>query len=44
MLVFQGNLRVAGFELVGTNTCGSTFAIACSRNFIAYFAKSALLS
>jgi hypothetical protein len=31
-------------DVVGTKTCGSTFRSACSRSFMAYFAKSALLS
>jgi hypothetical protein len=31
-------------EVVGTKTCGSTFRRACSRSFMAYLAKSALLS
>ena len=31
-------------EVVGTKTCGSTLRSACARSFIAYLAKSALLS
>jgi hypothetical protein len=41
IFAFHANLRVAGFEVVGTKTCGSTLASASARSFIAYFAKSA---
>src|SRR5256885_15215285 len=44
MFVFQAKRWTAGRELVGTKTCGSTLSSACSRSFIAYLAKSALLS
>ena len=44
ILVFHGNRVMLAREVVGTNTCGSTLRSACSRNFIAYFAKSAALS
>src|SRR5207253_7970474 len=44
IFVFHGNRLIPVREVVGTNTCGSTFRSACSRNFIAYFAKSAALS
>src|SRR2546423_9686972 len=44
MLVFQGNRVMLALEVVGTKTWGSTLSSACSRSFIAYLAKSALLS
>jgi hypothetical protein len=44
MLVFHGNRVMLAREVVGIKTCGSTLRSACSRNFIAYFAKSAALS
>src|SRR5450432_3490598 len=44
MSVFHGKREEENREVVGTKTCGSTFSSACARNFIAYFAKSALLS
>jgi hypothetical protein len=44
MLVFQGNRAETGREEVGMNTCGSTLSKACSRSFMAYLAKSPLLS
>jgi hypothetical protein len=43
MFVFHWKLCVAGRELVGAKTCGSTFSNSCSRSFMAYFAKSAAL-
>jgi hypothetical protein len=44
MFVFQGKRCVAGRELVGTNTCGSTFKRALSLNPLAYLAKSAAVA
>jgi hypothetical protein len=44
IFVFHGYRSVLVRDDVGTKTCGSTFIMACSRSFIAYFAKSALLS
>ena len=44
MFVFHGNRVMLVREVVGTKTCGSTLSSACSRSFMAYFAKSALLS
>ena len=44
MLVFQGKRVMLAREVVGTKTCGSTLSNACSRSFMAYLAKSALLS
>src|SRR5436190_1211110 len=40
MFAFHAKRWIAGRELVGMNTCGSTLSNACSRSFIAYFAKS----
>jgi len=44
IFAFHGKRVMLVREVVGTKTCGSTLRSACSRNFIAYFAKSALLS
>src|SRR5262249_47884223 len=44
MLECHGNRWIAGRELVGTKTCGSTLSSACSRSFIAYLAKSAAVA
>src|SRR5712692_408200 len=44
MFVFHGKRWIAGCELVGTKTCGSTLSSACSRSFIAYLAKSAAVA
>src|SRR5215471_6679937 len=44
MFVFHGKRCIAGRELVGTKTSGSTLSNACSRSFIAYLAKSAAVA
>src|SRR5204862_6150574 len=44
MFIFHWKRCVVGRELVGTKTCGSTLSSACSRSFIAYFAKSAAVA
>jgi len=44
MVVFHAYRWIAGCELVGIKTCGSTLSNACSRNFIAYLAKSAAVA
>src|SRR2546427_128403 len=44
MLVFHGKRWIAGCELVGIKTCGSTLSNACSRSLIAYLAKSAAVA
>src|SRR5437762_8348282 len=44
MFIFHWKRCVVGRELVGMKTCGSTLSNACSRSFIAYFAKSAAVA
>jgi hypothetical protein len=44
MFILHGYRWTAGRELVGIRTCGSALSKACSRSFIAYFAKSAAVA